>query len=316
MLPVTLLSLLLLASMGLAQQSTSAPSRTAESGGGADKPRLSIGSSQEEKLRYWNSLSPEQKQALREKAKSLDSEKLSRLRTRARRFREMPKDRQRKMRGDHRRFRGMRPERRDAIRKRFSQRRRGEGGGRGQRGRDTTSQPTGGGKGQRDRDTTSQPTGGERGHQKELRLGQQRSRSDGPKAENEGATSRPRNGEKRKGAEDSSGRRQERRDQNRPGRQDRNRTRGRQEQVESRQDRQGPDRPRNKDKAKGKEKGNSESRPARSPGESRPARDTDRPSRGGRRQRSQTSPETMSNSLCLGYQSRPPRNSCGIRIFG
>lgn len=84
---------------------------------------LSLGSNYERKLKFWNSLSPAQQQAIRERAKDISPEKIRTLRLKANRFRSLPQEARERIKKNHHRFRAMPAQRRAFLKKHFSERR-------------------------------------------------------------------------------------------------------------------------------------------------------------------------------------------------
>ncbi len=70
-------------------------------------------------LRHWQSLSEEERQVIRARAKSLDREKMYKLREASQKFRQMPPQERQKLRERSERFNRMPPEKRQVLRERY-----------------------------------------------------------------------------------------------------------------------------------------------------------------------------------------------------
>ena len=72
----------------------------------------------EENLKRWQSLSEEQRQAIREKAETLTPEQKNELKGRFAEFRSLSKDQQDKIRSNYQRFKNLSPEKRSKLKER------------------------------------------------------------------------------------------------------------------------------------------------------------------------------------------------------
>lgn len=117
-LAVQFLVIAMVSSMGYAQQEAVSAGVSLDS----NEIAIPLGSSYEEKLKYWNSLSDEQKKQIRKIAKTTSPETIRSFRQKADRFKNHPKELRERIKKNHRSFRKMSPQQRQAIRTRFSQR--------------------------------------------------------------------------------------------------------------------------------------------------------------------------------------------------
>ena len=75
-------------------------------------------STYDKNLERWQSLSEEQRQAIREKVETLTPEQKNRLKERSSKLRSLPKDQQDKIRNNYQRFKNLSPEKRNGLRER------------------------------------------------------------------------------------------------------------------------------------------------------------------------------------------------------
>lgn len=113
-----LLILLIASSPGHAQEEYGPVDNSSDTA----KDTIALGSTYEDKLEYWQSLSEEQKQAIREKARKLGPTKITKLKEKAQSFIILPRETQERIKINLKRFRAMSPEKRVRIRWLFRKR--------------------------------------------------------------------------------------------------------------------------------------------------------------------------------------------------